>query len=132
MLAINPQVWSGAYTIIQCAIMRFRIFETCEEYIAFFCRVKFSYLRKNVGRERGKSQDWFLLKLWNVRPALRSFTLTHFPFSFQVRLGCTQYHKVTGIFQILLFQYFTNTCESVHMLCTQSGFLKCNLHAVKF
>lgn len=61
MLAINPQVWSGAYTLIRCAIMRFRIFETCEEYIAFFCRVKFSYLRKNVGREREKAKIGFFL-----------------------------------------------------------------------
>ena len=49
-----------------------------------------------------------------------------------VATGCTQHHKVTDTFQILLSQYFTNTYESVHILCTQSGFVKCNLNAVKF
>ena len=61
MLAINPQVWSGAYTLIRCDIMRFRIFETYEEYIAFCRRVKFQYLRKNVGSERETAKTGFFL-----------------------------------------------------------------------
>ena len=69
--------------------MKFRIFETCEEYISVFVRSKILIFEDECGKGKGNSQDWFLLKLQNIRHALRSFTLTlSFPIQFlgEVRL----------------------------------------------
>lgn len=84
-----------------------------------------------MGRERGKSQDWFLHLNYGMSDLLSDPSINSFPIQFSGEVRLCPISQSNRYFQILLsiLQTPASLCHAVY---TVQAFLKCNLHAVKF